>query len=805
MATKVQIQASVTGFKQIQNLQTSIKQLQPQIDKANAAFIRLSGATKDTLPRIATLNQLLKESKREFDRSVLGTQAATTAAKNLVSAERAVNNELARRNALLNKVRGNQASAVDKSIARNQRRRPKRDSRSGFASFSRDADEILLQGQSSPVGGKIERTLQLKQDEKRLQEALLALEKKQAVIANEKLQTRLELNRQTVQEVNNVKNQVLGGRGIGPGQVESVFKNRVLENTAESKRIREIAATGSNRMGMMGGFKEFNKRVKEIQADTKKMRGVITQSGAQFAATAPFGVAGGNIGPALPPPRTLLNNLGFGVRANPQGPFASSKGRSGRIAGAASNALIGGGFPLLFGQGALGAAGGGIGGAVGGALGGPFGFGLSIAGTAIATRIQETIDFRKAVDDLNVAIKATGGTSVFTARQVTQFANSLGLSKQEALEALKAFKQFEASARITLSTVFGSESVFDTLAGLKDNASIIKALPGLSKELLLSQTKQALEILKTKDAREAEIFILNQIIDKNKEIIKQEGTKSNLLDKLNPFRGTFKRNDPNSAFFGLAGGGGFQSVEELEESRGVEAGNEFSDKIPDAKELLNITREFNAELERQAILKAPVDEFERLIDPLQRANNLSIAISDSFETSFLSIVKGTKSVERAFGDMLNGIADHFFKVAAKLMANKLQQGILGLLTSGLGGGGGLANNFTRSVARQTPTLTPQQQVSRFTFGRARGGPVTKNGSFVVGEKGPELFVPKRSGTIIPNDKLAGGGSTNISVNVDASGSSVQSNEQQGKELGRVISAAIQSELIKQRRPGGLLR
>ena len=49
---------------------------------------------------------------------------------------------------------------------------------------------------------------------------------------------------------------------------------------------------------------------------------------------------------------------------------------SGRISGSISNALIGGGFPLLFGQGALGAAGGGIGGALGGALGGGFGFGL---------------------------------------------------------------------------------------------------------------------------------------------------------------------------------------------------------------------------------------------------------------------------------------------------------------------------------------------------------------------------------------------------------------------------------------------
>ena len=88
---------------------------------------------------------------------------------------------------------------------------------------------------------------------------------------------------------------------------------------------------------------------------------------------------------------------------------------------------------------------------------------------------------------------------------------------------------------------------------------------------------------------------------------------------------------------------------------------------------------------------------------------------------------------------------------------------------------------------------------------ANGGKPPVGKPSIVGEKGPELFVPKRSGTIIPNDKLAGGGSTNISVNIDASGSSVQGNEQQGKELGRVISAAIQSELIKQRRPGGLLR
>jgi phage-related minor tail protein len=87
--------------------------------------------------------------------------------------------------------------------------------------------------------------------------------------------------------------------------------------------------------------------------------------------------------------------------------------------------------------------------------------------------------------------------------------------------------------------------------------------------------------------------------------------------------------------------------------------------------------------------------------------------------------------------------------------------------------------------------------------RANGGPVSSGQTYMVGERGPELFVPGRSGTIVANDKM-GGGSTNVVVNVDAKGSSVEGNEQGANQLGRVISAAVQSELIKQQRPGGLL-
>ena len=86
--------------------------------------------------------------------------------------------------------------------------------------------------------------------------------------------------------------------------------------------------------------------------------------------------------------------------------------------------------------------------------------------------------------------------------------------------------------------------------------------------------------------------------------------------------------------------------------------------------------------------------------------------------------------------------------------------------------------------------------------KAAGGPVRGGGTYLVGERGPELFSPGVSGAITPNHAL--GGSTNIVVNVDASGSSVEGDEEQGRELGRLISIAVQSELIQQKRPGGIL-
>jgi hypothetical protein len=65
-----------------------------------------------------------------------------------------------------------------------------------------------------------------------------------------------------------------------------------------------------------------------------------------------------------------------------------------------------------------------------------------------------------------------------------------------------------------------------------------------------------------------------------------------------------------------------------------------------------------------------------------------------------------------------------------------------------------------------------------------------------------LFVPGSSGNITPNHQL--GGSTSVVVNVDASGSSVEGDAEEARSFGKAIAAAVQQELVTQRRPGGLL-
>jgi hypothetical protein len=173
------------------------------------------------------------------------------------------------------------------------------------------------------------------------------------------------------------------------------------------------------------------------------------------------------------------------------------------------------------------------------------------------------------------------------------------------------------------------------------------------------------------------------------------------------------------------------------------------------------------------------------------------AASDLATQGTLQMINGAKTAQQVFADFLNSILDVLVRSAARMIAQYIAIGI----ARQFAGVGGL---FQGAGPVQFPSSTGVG-VSGFgmpnLMARANGGSVMAGQSYLVGERGPELFTPARSGSIAPNGAM---GASNIVVNVDATGSSVQGDASDSKRLGEAIGVAIRQELIKQKRPGGLL-
>jgi hypothetical protein len=103
----------------------------------------------------------------------------------------------------------------------------------------------------------------------------------------------------------------------------------------------------------------------------------------------------------------------------------------------------------------------------------------------------------------------------------------------------------------------------------------------------------------------------------------------------------------------------------------------------------------------------------------------------------------------------------------------------------------LAASMRRDTTVTVTTINRSVNEVLGNFGgpRALGGPVNPSKSYLVGERGPELFVPNIAGTIVPNGGSAGGaavGGSMITVNVNAGMGT------DGAEVGREIVQAIKT-------------
>ena len=166
------------------------------------------------------------------------------------------------------------------------------------------------------------------------------------------------------------------------------------------------------------------------------------------------------------------------------------------------------------------------------------------------------------------------------------------------------------------------------------------------------------------------------------------------------------------------------------------------------------------------------------------------------------VVKGIKGMEDALVKFVETGKLNFRDLTRSILSDMARIAIQQTITKPLG------NFFENLFKNANGNAFVDGQVQKYAYGGIVKKPTLfpmANGMGLMGEAGAEAILPLRRGS---NGKLgvesSGGGSTIINVSVDASGSTVEGNTGQANEFGNVLAAAIQAELINQKRAGGLL-
>jgi len=597
------------------------------------------------------------------------------------------------------------------------------------------------------------------------------------------------------------------------------LKQKVNELSTSVDKIRGIDIMNPRNVGGKGGKADRN-QIKKYRQDMEALVKTVNNSRGAFGKTANQQMAAAD---AL---QEYANNLKIGTKAHAAataatekqvrsinsetnaimknnqmrkknrdlakriGGFGSGKkgARGGGGDGAIQSALVSGAFPLLFGQGPLGGLFGGLGGFIGTKMGGQMGgFAGGLVATAalqqITTAVQGlnelgralepfTLNIDKINESLGLVNTPTGEyLKLLKETEGTQAAFNAAMVEMEKVvgkDGVKALKDFGESTKqlqsvfnkfLTQVAAFAARALnFATASSTETDP---KKITGFRRLGLLSDAKQ------NTDARLKPLFekLKGRMTDKDREdiqnkiiLIQLEKEQNDLL-KLQKLRyDQIKSSVKDKNKFLL------EATQVGQREAGIqEKLREFDEQAKKAKGgILDITSKQHQE-ERKIY-----EDALRLQEELQRISNLYQGIASTIKTGVVDAIDGAIKGTMTLGDV------------ARSVFGSIQRQLIDFGAT--------------SILRSLPVI------GGFF---ANGGVTKPNKSYIVGERGPELFTPGITGRVTPNHEL-GGSSTNVVVNVDASGSSVEGDEEQGRQLGLAISAAVQSEIIQQKRPGGLL-
>ena len=465
--------------------------------------------------------------------------------------------------------------------------------------------------------------------------------------------------------------------------------------------------------------------------------------------------------------------------------------RRGRIG---ENLMLGAGFPLLFGGGA-GAVGGGVLGAGIQAATGSEGFGAQILFSALGQQVDAFVGkistlgkaFNTLNPDVDAVIGSLGETNTVFGKHLEMLKNIKG-EKAAMAAATAAVERIVGKRGLAKLQEFGQDATnlgnewAKVMLRMQASVAALITRTGILKKLAESMAKGT-------DFQKANVAVIT-------------GTASPELTKL------FKLYEEQSTFKGA-----IKNYLQNPIPWSRPTNKDGTPKFPSKRELIPmIIKQFRGDQDRSllgsgadkiAALDAQKLKLEQILkigekratieEKIRNKQKDGITLSDEEYRKKLNEIDSLKVLNDMYQQIGQTIKDGMVNAIEGLIlkTNTLKEA---------------ASDTLRIIARMMLQMGVSKVMAGMGFPeRAHGGPVTGNSSYLVGERGPEIFTPKRSGAIVPNDKIGGGGSTSVVVNVDATGgSAVQGDEPSAQQLGRMIGAAVQAEIVKQKRPGGIL-
>ena len=260
----------------------------------------------------------------------------------------------------------------------------------------------------------------------------------------------------------------------------------------------------------------------------------------------------------------------------------------------------------------------------------------------------------------------------------------------------------------------------------------------------------------------------------------------------------------------------------------VRIGNEAVFDFIDAQEKMDLLVASGDRTRAQAdtALKQYADSLNGVKDKSQEwASAMGQSMSEFGDRFFDTFITGLKTGEFQFAQFALSIIEDLSKLIFKMMITiPIAEALQNALTpkkinftpaatgaSAVSTAAGIAGAV--GGAAGGPVGMIMSLASAFFGGlRAEGGPVSSGKGYIVGERGPEWFSPKISGTIIPNHSLGGGGGTSITVvnniTMEGRGGDQKQDDKFLQDLGayieRSVRTAVTDEIRVQRRPGNML-